>query len=156
VEILIGYEVDRSTTPLGGITAVRAISDAVQEFYENNFGYPIVSVEDEKELPTEFSLHQNYPNPFNPSTKIKYTIPTPPVSSPLVKGWTEEGFVTLKVFNVLGKEVATLVDEEKPAGNYEVEFSSHSDEGQNLPSGVYFYQLKTGNYLETRKMILLK
>jgi hypothetical protein len=61
------------------------------------------------------------------------------------------GFVTLKVYDILGREVATLVNEEKPAGEYEVEFN-----GSNLPSGIYFYQLKAGSYVETRKMVLLK
>jgi hypothetical protein len=105
--------------------------------------------------PTHFSLEQNYPNPFNPSTKIRYTIPTPPSSSPLTKGRNEVGFVTLKVFDVLGKEIATLVNEEKPAGNYEIDFNPESSI-KNPASGVYFYQLRAGDYVETRKMILLK
>jgi hypothetical protein len=104
-----------------------------------------------------FELQQNYPNPFNPSTKIKYTIPTPPSSSPLAKGRNEVGFVTLIVYDVLGKEVATLVSEEKPAGSYEVEFNSvETLHATSLPSGVYFYQLRAGDYNETKKMILLK
>jgi photosystem II stability/assembly factor-like uncharacterized protein len=98
-----------------------------------------------------FSLSQNYPNPFNPVTKIKYTIPTPPVSSPLVKGRTKEGFVTLKVYDILGREISTLVNEEKPAGEYEVGF-----DGTALTSGIYFYQLRAGQFTETKKMILLK
>ena len=98
-----------------------------------------------------YILLQNYPNPFNPSTKIKYSIPTPPVSSPLVKGRTKEGFVSLKVYDVLGNEVATSVNEEKPAGTYEVEFN-----GTGLTSGIYFYQLQAGAFVETKKMILLK
>jgi len=106
--------------------------------------------------PEEFSLSQNYPNPFNPVTKIKFTIPTPPSSSPLSKGRNEVGFVTLKIYDILGNEVATLVNEYKPAGTYEVEFNSHSDEGQNLSSGVYYYQLKSGSFISTKKMILLK
>jgi len=71
--------------------------------------------------------------------------------------------VTLKVYDILGNEVATLVNEEKPAGEYEVEFNGHSDEGQNLPagrqglpSGVYFFQLKAGSFIQTKKMVLLK
>ena len=96
-------------------------------------------------IPEKLVLNQNYPNPFNPSTVISYQLP---VSSN----------VTLKVFDVLGNEIATLVDEEKPAGSYEVEFNpvSHSRESGNLSSGVYFYQLKAGNYFETKKMIMLK
>ena len=100
----------------------------------------IVSV-DEKDpgiTLTEFKLDQNYPNPFNPSTKIKYTIGS-------------MQFVTLKVYDILGNEIAILVYEEKPAGEYEVEFN-----GNNIPSGIYFYQLRISSFVETKKMILLK
>jgi hypothetical protein len=121
MEILIGYEIDRSTTPLGGINAVRAVSDAVQDFYENNFGYPIVSVEDEPSIATNFKLYQNYPNPFNPNTKIKFVLP-----SVIASGAKQSQSVTLKVYDVLGNEVATLVNEELSPGEYEVEFNSHS------------------------------
>lgn len=100
---------------------------------------------------SEYLLEQNYPNPFNPSTKIKYSIPN-------VERHRDASLqiVTLKVYDVLGNEVATLVNEEQMAGIYEVEFNSHSGEGRNLTSGVYFYQLKADNYFETKKMILLK
>lgn len=83
-------------------------------------------------------LDQNYPNPFNPSTEILYQI-------------ADVGFVSLKIYDILGKEVATLVNEEKPAGSYEIIFY-----GTNLRSGIYFYQLRVGNYTETKKMLLLK
>jgi hypothetical protein len=91
----------------------------------------------------KFSLEQNYPNPFNPITKIKYTIPS--VGTSLMK------FVQLKVYDVLGNEVATLVNEEKPAGSYEVEFDA-----SGLSSGIYFYKLQAGSFIDTRKMLLLK
>ncbi|OGU36242.1 MAG: hypothetical protein A2315_08365 [Ignavibacteria bacterium RIFOXYB2_FULL_35_12] len=94
-----------------------------------------------------FKLEQNYPNPFNPSTKIRYTIP--------LLGGARGGSVTLKVYDVLGNEVATLVDEYKPAGSYEVEFQSAVGNKQ-LASGIYFYQLKAGNFIETKKMLYLK
>ena len=104
-------------------------------------------------------MEQNYPNPFNPTTTIKFTIP----QSPLLGGDKRGGLVTLKVYDVLGNEIATLVNEEKPAGTYEVEFSSHSGEVRNLPSGrrgltssIYFYQLRAGQYVETKKMVLIK
>ena len=97
-----------------------------------------VGIEDEIPHLTEFSLAQNYPNPFNPTTKISYAIP-------------QNSFVELKVFNLLGQEIATLVNQEKPAGNSEVNFNA-----SNLPSGVYIYKMKAGEYVETRKMILLK
>ncbi|HSP88659.1 MAG TPA: T9SS type A sorting domain-containing protein, partial [Ignavibacteriaceae bacterium] len=85
-----------------------------------------------------YSLSQNFPNPFNPTTNIEFHIPG-------------SGFVSLKVYDVLGREIATLVNEEKPAGSYEVEFNATS-----LSSGIYFYELKAGNFIQTRKMILIK
>ena len=105
------------------------------------------------ELPDEFALMQNYPNPFNPSTKIKYTIP-----DVALRQAQSDILVTLKVYDILGNEVATLVNEEQSPGVYEVEFnvSSHSGEVRNLTSGIYFYQLKANSFIETKKMILLK
>ena len=100
------------------------------------------TIEVEINSPTKFSLEQNYPNPFNPSTNIQYAI-------------ASRQFVTLKVYDVLGKEVATLVNEEKVAGNYEVEFNSELSI-KNPASGVYFYQLKAGDFIETKKTILMK
>ena len=94
--------------------------------------------ENEAFYPTEYVLFQNYPNPFNPTTKINYQIP-------------ELSFVIVKVYDVLSSEVATLVSEEKLMGNYKVEFDASL-----LPSGVYFYQLKAGNYMDTKKMLLLR
>jgi hypothetical protein len=98
----------------------------------------IVSVEDEKSIPNTFALEQNYPNPFNPTTKISWQSP--------VGNWQ-----TLKVYDVLGNDVATLVDEYKPAGIYEVNFNA-----LELPSGIYFYKLHIGSFVETKKMVLLK
>jgi hypothetical protein len=106
-------------------------------------------------IPKKFQLMQNYPNPFNPSTKITFTIPTPPsppeADSHLAKGRNEVGFVSLNVYDVLGNEVATLVNEEKPAGLHEVTWDS-----ANAPSGVYFCRLRAGNSIETKKMMLLR
>ncbi len=105
----------------------------------------VTGIEDELNIqPKEYSLGQNYPNPFNPSTKIKYTIPS--VGTSLMK------FVQLKIYDVLGNEVATLVNEEKPAGSYEVTFSA----ADGLTSGVYLYKLTAGSFIQTRKMILVK
>lgn len=89
-------------------------------------------------LPVEFSVKQNYPNPFNPVTSIQYTI-------------ASKQFVTLKVYDILGNEVAKLVDEFKPAGSYEVNFDA-----SGLSSGVYFYKINSGKFIETRKMLLMK
>jgi len=99
-----------------------------------------ISSIDEQHLqnPLDFSLFQNYPNPFNPSTTIKYEIP-------------ELSFITLKVYDVLGNEIATLVNEKKPAGNYEVEFG-----GSVLTSGIYFYRFQAGSFVEIKKMVLMK
>ena len=90
------------------------------------------------EIPKEFLLEQNYPNPFNPSTIIQYTI-------------VSRKFVSLKIYDVLGNEIATLVNEEKPTGSYEVNFNS-----SQLSSGIYFYKLQAGSFVETKKMMLLK
>ncbi|MCI0450178.1 MAG: choice-of-anchor B family protein [Chlorobi bacterium] len=89
-------------------------------------------------LPKSFALKQNYPNPFNPSTKIEYSLP-------------KNIYVTLKVYNVLGKEVATLVDKFETAGNHKVSYDA-----SNLPSGAYFYQIKTNDFSQTKKMTLVK
>ena len=111
-----------------------------------------VNVGDDVSLPIAFTLEQNYPNPFNPSTKIRYTIPTITSGSSSRAESRELGsLVQLKVYDVLGNEVATLVDEYKTAGNYIVNFDA-----SNLSSGIYFYQLRSGNYLETKKLTLLK
>jgi polygalacturonase len=93
-------------------------------------------------------LKQNYPNPFNPTTKIRYAIPD--IGTSFMK------FVKLKVYDILGNEVATLVNEEKPAGNYEVTFYARSYGGSNLPNGIYFYRLQAGSFMQTKKLILLK
>ena len=94
-------------------------------------------------IPPGFSLSQNYPNPFQSTTIIRYEIP-------------QSGFVTLKVYDLPGREVATLVNEEKRPGEYEVQFNGHSGEGRNLPGGVYFYRLKVGEIAQTKKMTLIK
>ncbi|MEO8666226.1 MAG: T9SS type A sorting domain-containing protein [Ignavibacteria bacterium] len=94
-------------------------------------------------VPEGFSLSQNYPNPFNPSTIIRYSIPSN------VNGQTSD--VKLVVFDALGKEVNTLVNEKQNAGSYEIEF-----DGAEIPSGVYFYKLETDEFAETKRMILLK
>jgi hypothetical protein len=88
--------------------------------------------------PEHFLLSRNYPNPFNPTTTIKYQIP-------------QQEFVTINIYDILGNVIATLVNGEKRSGSYEVEFS-----GAGLPSGIYFYQLSAGSFIETKKMILIK
>ena len=97
-----------------------------------------VSVPEDELLANDFELKQNYPNPFNPSTRINFAI-------------SNASFVNLKVYDVIGNEIATLVSEEKQAGNYEIDFDA-----TGLPGGIYFYQIKSGSFIETRKMTLLK
>jgi endo-1,4-beta-xylanase len=101
-------------------------------------GNQIVGVKDNKRIPSEFLLEQNYPNPFNPSTKINYSIP-------------QAGYITLKIYNVLGKEVEIIFAGHQKAGNHLATFNAI-----NLPSGVYFYRLSSDKYSETKKLILLK
>ncbi len=103
----------------------------------------VSSIGGENLLPNEIQLYQNYPNPFNPSTKIRFTIPS--IGTSLMK------FVQLKIYNILGNEVATLVNEQKEPGYYEIEF-----EGTNLSSGVYLLSLNLNNTIITRKMMLVK
>ncbi|MBK7499508.1 MAG: T9SS type A sorting domain-containing protein [Ignavibacteriales bacterium] len=121
----IGYAVG------AGGTILRTTNGGVTfiEDEENNFTQP-----------KEFLLQQNYPNPFNPSTNIQYAI-------------SSTQFVTLKVYDLLGREVATLVNEEKPAGSYNAQFTMNNVQ---LSSGIYFYKLQAGDFVETKKMILLK
>ena len=87
-----------------------------------------------------FRLIQNYPNPFNPTAKIKHSIPV-----------GTRRAVSLQIYDVLGNEIATLINEDKPAGNYEVEWNASS-----LPRGIYFYRLQAGEFVKTKKMLLLK
>jgi photosystem II stability/assembly factor-like uncharacterized protein len=117
--------------------------------YDGSYEYSQI-IEAVVDAPTKFSLEQNYPNPFNPTTKIKFTIPSVTLRQAQSDTW-----VTLKVYDVLGNEVATLVNEELPAGEYKVEFSPETSIKQPA-SGIYFYQLKAGSFVETRKMMLLK
>lgn len=99
---------------------------------------PLTDVEDEDVLLKDYKLEQNFPNPFNPTTAIKFSIP-------------ESGNTTIKVFNVLGSEIATLLDEVKESGMHEVVFNA-----ANLPSGAYFYSIEVNNFREVKKMILMK
>ena len=114
--------------------------------------YFVTDLDDENDevIPVEFKLYQNYPNPFNPSTKIKYTIPVE------VNGhWSMErgieGDVKLIIYDILGREIETLVNEEQAAGTYEVNWNA-----AGFPSGVYFYRLQTGSFSEVKKMVLAK
>lgn len=115
-----------------------AVGDYGTILHTTNGGVSFVEEEQFDEIPMEFLLSQNYPNPFNPSTRIKYQV------SSISRAY-------LVVYDVLGNEIEILVNEEKPVGIYEVTWYA-----EDLPSGVYFYQLRTGEFIETKKMILLR
>lgn len=110
----------------------------INVYFDNYSWIPSDVKEISGNLPEVYSLEQNYPNPFNPSTSIQFGIP-------------ENAFVSLKIYDVLGKEVVTLMNEEMNAGTYEVNFNASA-----LSSGVYFYKLETGNFVQSRKMVLMK
>ena len=99
----------------------------------------VTSLNEKEDLPKSISLEQNYPNPFNPSTIIKFSVPE------------ESTLVFLKVYNSLGQEVGTLINQVVPAGNHEIKFDA-----SGLSSGVYFYTLTANNFIVSRKMILMK
>lgn len=120
-----------------------SVANEVHE--NNNIGWaPVIAygsftdVESEKTMPEQYTLYQSYPNPFNPTATISFELPT-------------SGNVSLKVFNTLGEEVETLINDFKSAGKYSVQFN-----GSRLASGVYFYRLQAGDFVQTRKMLLLK
>ena len=102
------------------------------------YSYIVTEIENVEESVLSYGISNNFPNPFNPSTRIKYFIPT-------------QSFVTIKVFDALGNEIATLVNEEKQTGSYNVEFDA-----SGFTSGIYFYRIQAGNFAETKNMILLK
>jgi len=174
----LGFEIERassSTTPLlnewvriafvegnGTTTEPKdySYSDDIKNINANSLAYRLKQIDFdgsyeysdvvlvESISPADFELKQNYPNPFNPSTIIQYAIGS-------------QQFVVLKVYDVLGEEMATLVNEEKPEGTYEINFSAigrsaSGGDAWNLTSGVYFYTLETGSFIETKKMILIR
>jgi flagellar hook assembly protein FlgD len=102
-----------------------------------------VSVDDPKITPIEFALHQNYPNPFNPETNIQFDV-------------AEQSHVSVNVFNLVGQKVATLVNRAMDAGIYTIKWTGLNDRGSALPSGMYFYEMKTSNYHSIKKLVLVK
>jgi len=128
------------------VTGYGASSGTEEDFFTIKYVQGFTGVEDEtgdRERPSEFDLSQNYPNPFNPTTKIEFTL-------------ARSGFVTLQVYDVLGREVRTLVSEELSSGYKSVIWDGKNDDGEEVASGVYFYQLKVGDFSEPKKMLLLK
>ena len=135
-EVAIAFLIKKGTDNINSITELKNYAAQIQHWYDNDFVTDVN--ENNILLPTEFSLSQNYPNPFNPSTSIQYAI-------------SSRQLVQLKVYDILGSEVATLVNQEQSAGNYKVDFNA-----KHLSSGVYFYQIKAGDFIQTKKMILIK
>lgn len=113
-------------------------ADSLFVLYNLGGGTVGIDEQETEEIPTTFSLSQNYPNPFNPTTTIKYSIPN-------------AGLVTLTVFNILGEQIKTLINQEMPAGNHTVQFNASS-----LASGIYLYRIQSGSFIQTKKMLLLK
>jgi len=139
-EVIFAQIVTSSTSRLGSISYLKYLAKYVKNFYENEMFAKSTANQIGTELPTHFSLEQNFPNPFNPETTISYSIP-------------QSSHVTLKVYDVLGREIATLVDELKQAGTYKSQFSIGNFQ---LSSGVYFYRIQANGYSETKKMMLIK
>lgn len=138
--IIVAQVIARGSSNLNSITKLRELSDHVQSVYDNNFQEVLAVNNLSNEIPDGFKLNQNYPNPFNPNTVISYQLA---VSS----------FIVLKVYDPLGKEVATLVNEKQNAGSCNYQFSTINFQ---LPSGIYFYKLSVGDFSDTKRMILLK
>jgi len=145
MDIIIAYVVGQGDDYFSSITVARDNVRNVFTEYENNFPNAFEIPDYEEIYPKTFSLSQNYPNPFNPVTKIKYAIP----------GVGDENFRPLQaqliVYDILGREVKTLVNEPQGPGNYEITFDA-----SQLASGVYFYRLSSGDFISTKKMILLR
>jgi hypothetical protein len=138
VNIIVAYTIGKGSDNINSITKARETVNYLFEEYERNFS-TIVGVDDKSEkVVNNFSLSQNYPNPFNPTTKIEYSVET-------------QHAVSLQVFNILGQKVKTLVNEVKSPGTYEVIFDA-----SQLASGVYFYRLTAGSFVQTKKLMVIK
>ena len=136
--IIVAQVIARGSSNLNSITKLRETADYARQIYEENF-QSVLSVNSSSiEIPDGFKLDQNYPNPFNPVTNLEF-------------GISKLGFVSLKVYDILGKEISTLVNENLNPGTYKYNFDA-----SDLTSGIYFYRLQVGKFSETRRMILLK
>jgi len=164
-EVVYAIFMARGSDNIQSVAELKNTARAIQDYWDNVI-YTNVGNENSDVLPTQFALNQNYPNPFNPTTTIRYSIPSPVISNPFgderspnnneispPTSWTRNNKINVQlvVFDILGRQVKTLVNEKKKKGNYTVQFDA-----SNLSSGVYFYRLKSGNLIKTRKMLLLK
>lgn len=126
-----------------GTAGQMLIGKPQSSLFQTNSGFwytysAITGINDGEQLPDKYMLYQNYPNPFNPSTKIKYQLP-------------EEAMVSLRIYNIIGEEIAVLVNSVQPAGNYTLEWNA-----SGLSSGLYIYRIEAGTYISVKKLILLK
>ncbi|MDQ7818243.1 MAG: T9SS type A sorting domain-containing protein [Melioribacteraceae bacterium] len=143
-EIVFAQMIYAGNDRLHSIQLLKEYAAQVMEDYKNDiYKYVYATGVEENEIPNNFVLYQNYPNPFNPTTTIKYSIPAESNQRAI--------FTTLKIYDLLGSEVASLVNEIKSPGNYEVKFNAGK-----LPSGIYFYRLQSGGFMYSRKMLLIK
>jgi hypothetical protein len=135
-KIVIGGFIARGTNNLNAVSVLKTLSRSAQRAYDSISTVSVMNIS--TEVPNKYNLMQNYPNPFNPMTNVKFSI-------------INSGNVKLVVYDIQGREVQTLVNEKLNGGTYEVSF-----DGSKLTSGVYFYQLVSGDYRETKKLMLLK
>ena len=112
--------------------------DSAESEYSNEASIVLTDVEEETEMPTEYSISQNYPNPFNPTTKIKFTLP-------------ETALTEIIIYDLLGRKIQTLRNKELEAGYHEINIDAN-----NFPSGIYHYRIQSGDFIHTKKMILMK
>lgn len=124
---------------LNNITVLKYFTDQVRWIYDNW----IVDIEEEQSVPTSFSLSQNYPNPFNPMTTVRYNLP-------------ETSIVEISIYNILGKKISTIVNETQQAGVKEVIWNGTDDLGRAVSAGIYIYQIRAGEFIESRKMVLMR
>jgi hypothetical protein len=117
---------------------IKAYMDSLESDYSNEASITVVSIQEEKEIPTEYSLNQNYPNPFNPTTKIKFALP-------------KTSSTKIIVYDLLGREIQTLINQKLEAGYHEINFDAY-----NLPGGIYFFRIQSGYFTQAKKMILMK
>jgi hypothetical protein len=140
-DIIIGHIVGRGNDYLNSIYVGKGYASTTINYYKSNFPNSIITgIRDLQNTVTNFRLNQNYPNPFNPSTTIRFSVNT-------------NSLVTIKVINILGEEIATIMNEQKHSGEYTIEFNADK---YNLASGVYFYRLTAGSFTSVKKMLLLK
>ena len=145
--IIIAQLIAKGTNNLNSVTKLKALADSVIALYNSGFTIEIKNIS--SIIPGKYNLYQNYPNPFNPSSKIRFDI----ANNPLLRGageargvWTQ-----LKIYDITGREISNLVNEQLSPGTYEVTF-----DGSNLPSGIYFFKLITGDFVRAKKMVLIK